>query len=126
PSPELMLYFIPVLGPMVIYSWLALRWAIEQFQREEVLFREAERLDLVLWFRSLFRDKEPLPSTGQALFCFALVLALSRLSVSFGEHLDLLVQQGVRYLAFVATPPLFMAIFVTSRPRDVLKLRLPP
>ena len=41
------LYFIPVLAPMVIYSWLALRWAIEQFQREEVLFREAERLDLL-------------------------------------------------------------------------------
>src|SRR5581483_3523072 len=130
PSPELMLYFIPVLGPMVIYSWLALRWAIEQFQREEVLFREAERLDLVLWFRSLFRDKEAWPSTGQALFCFGLVLALSRLSISLSgrtqEPWQVLVQQAVGYLAFVATPPLFMAMFVTTRPRDVLCLRLPP
>jgi sodium transport system permease protein len=60
------------------------------------------------------------------LFCFALVLALSRLSISFGETLPLLVQQVVRYLAFVATPPLFMAMFVTTWPRHVLGLRLPP
>ena len=40
---------------MVIYSWLALRWAVEQFQSEEVLFREAERLDVGLWLRRLFR-----------------------------------------------------------------------
>ena len=44
PDVDLWGYFVPVLAPMVVYSWLALRWAIEQFQREEVLFREAERL----------------------------------------------------------------------------------
>ncbi len=70
------LYFIPVLAPMVVYSWLALRWAIEQFQREEVLFREAERLDVGLWLRRLFRDKEALPTAGEAFFCFALLLVL--------------------------------------------------
>jgi sodium transport system permease protein len=123
---ELSVYFVPVLGPMVIYSWLALRWAVEQFQREEVLFREAERLDLGLMLRNMFRDKEPLPSTGQALFCFVLLLVLSWLALSFGGRLDPLVQQGVRYLAFVAAPPLFMALFVTSRPRQTLGLRAPP
>ena len=126
PSGELMVYFIPVLAPMVIYSWLALRWAIEQFQREEVLFREAERLDIALWLRSMFREKEPLPTTGQALFCFGLVLALSRFSISFGERLPLTVQMGIRYLAFVASPPLFMALLVTTRPLSTLGLRRPP
>ena len=48
-------YFVPVLGPTVLYGWLALRWAVTQFQREEVLFREAERLDIGLWLRRLFR-----------------------------------------------------------------------
>src|SRR5205085_5103723 len=90
PSWSHSLYFVPVLAPMVIYSWLALRWAIEQFQREEVLFREAERLDLGLWLKSLFREKDVLPSTGQALFCFGLVLVLSRLSIGFGERWQLL------------------------------------
>ena len=64
------LYFVPVLAPIVLYSWLALRWAIEQFKREEVLFREAERLDMGLWLRRLFREKEATPSTAMAFFCF--------------------------------------------------------
>src|SRR5262249_56335915 len=33
----LWVYFVPVLAPMVIYSWLALRWAIGQFQRAQDL-----------------------------------------------------------------------------------------
>jgi sodium transport system permease protein len=52
-----LLYFVPVLASMVLYSWLALRWAVGQFRREEVLFREAERLDVGLWLRRLFRRK---------------------------------------------------------------------
>src|ERR1700677_1894400 len=70
-------YFVPVLAPIVLYSYLALRWAIAQFHREEVLFREAERLDLKLWFLRLFREKEETPSTGQAFFIFSMVLGLN-------------------------------------------------
>ena len=126
PDRTLWLYFIPVLVPMVIYGWLALRWAIEQFQREEVLFREAERLDLGLWFKRLFRDKDALPSTGQALFCFLLVLASTGLSLRTGNRTAPAVQLLVIYLAFVAAPPLFMALVLTRRPRDGLALRSAP
>ncbi len=120
------LYFIPVLAPMVIYSWLALRWAIEQFQREEVLFREAERLDVGLWLRRLFREKEALPTTGQALFCFALLMVLRWLSLGFGRDRSVLDVTAVCQLAFTAAPPLFMALLLTTRPRLGLALRLPP
>ena len=48
-------YFFPVLAATGIYGWLALRWAVWQFQREEVLFREAERLEVGLWLRRLIR-----------------------------------------------------------------------
>jgi sodium transport system permease protein len=119
------LYFIPVLAPIVLYSWLALRWAVEQFKREEVLFREAERLDVGLWLRRLFREKEPLPSAGQACFCFALILFLRTLSFDQAGG-SLLVRTGVTYLAFVTAPPLFMALLLTTRPRQALALRLPP
>src|SRR5205085_10196049 len=95
PDPALWLYFVPVLVPMVIYGWLALRWAIIQFQREEVLFREAERLDVGLWLRRLLREKEPRPSAGQALFCFTLILALSWFSLGLGS--ELLVTSIVRF-----------------------------
>jgi len=111
---------------MVIYSWLALRWAIGQFQREEVLFREAERLDVGLWLRKLLRDKEALPSAGEAIFCFVLILALRWISFGVGQHLSLLARTGIAQLAFVAAPPLFMAVMLTTRPRLGLALRRPP
>jgi sodium transport system permease protein len=125
-DPGLYLYFVPVLAPMVIYSWLALRWAVWQFQREEVLFREAERLDLGLWLKRLLGEKEALPTAGEALFCFAAILGLRWLSFGIGEQLPLLARTGVGQLAFVATPPLFMAILLTTRPGRGLGLRLPP
>ncbi len=126
PGPKLWSYFLPVLAPMVLYSWLALRWAVEQFQREEVLFREAERLDLRLWLRALLRDKEVLPTAGEALCCFGLILALRWLSFSTGTRLSLLARTGIGQLAFVATPPLFMALLLTRRPRRGLGLHRPP
>jgi sodium transport system permease protein len=118
-------YFVPVLAPIVLYSWLALRWAVDQFQREEVLFREAERIDVRLWVQRLFRDKDAVPSAGQALFCFGLILTLRWLSFGFGERLAVPARIGVSYLAFVAAPPLLMALLLTTRPRQGLSLRLP-
>src|SRR5260370_1396015 len=120
------LYFVPVLLPIVLYSGLALHWAIEQFKREEVLFREAERLEIGLWLRRLFRDKEALPSVGQAFFCFALIIAMRWLApITLGQA-SLVTASAVNYLAFVATPPLFMALLLTTRPRQGLALRWPP
>ncbi|HLN28080.1 MAG TPA: ABC transporter permease subunit/CPBP intramembrane protease [Gemmataceae bacterium] len=120
------LYFIPVLVPVFLYSLLALRWAIEQFKREEVLFREAERLDLRLWIQRLFREKDFLPSTGQAFFCFGLIVALRWLSFGGDAQGSLVARTSIIYLAFVTTPPLFMAMLLTTRPRLGLGLSIPP
>ena len=57
-------YFLPVLLPTLVYGWLALRWAVDLFNREDVVFREAEVFDLRLWLRHLVRDKEPTPGAG--------------------------------------------------------------
>src|SRR6476661_3760190 len=86
PAWEHGLYVIAVLAPMAVYCWLALRWAIEQFKREEVLFREAERIDLRLWLRHLFRDKELLPTAGEAMACFGLILGFRWLTMSLGSQ----------------------------------------
>src|SRR5262249_19564660 len=120
------LYFVPVLAPMVLYGWFALRWAIEQFKREEVLFREAERLDIRLWLRHLLRDKEPLPTTGQALACFALIVGLHWAAIGLGSDSAFLGRSGVGLLAFVATPTLFMALLLTTQPAQSLSIRPAP
>jgi sodium transport system permease protein len=119
------LYFGPVIVPIILYSWLALRWAIEQFRREEVLFREAERLDVGLWLRRVFREKEALPSTGQALFCFVLIMALRWLFFVAPGGDSLLVRTAIAYFAFAAAPPLFMSLILTTRPLLGLRLRRP-
>jgi sodium transport system permease protein len=128
PKPETTVwyFFVPVLAPMVLYSWLALRWAIDQFKREEVLFREAERLDIGLWLKQLFREKERLPTAAEAVFCFLLIVVLNRLTLAIGDPRLLLVREGIRYVAFTAAPPLFMALLLTTRPRQGFALRLPP
>lgn len=119
-------YFVPVLAPMVVYSWLALRWAIAQFQREEVLFREAERLDLGLWLRRLWREKEEMPTLGEAAFCFGLIFGLHWLAFGAAGRLPVLALTGVAQLAFVATPALIMAVVLTTQPARGLGLRAPP
>jgi len=119
------LYFVPVLAPIVLYSYLALRWAIDQFQREEVLFREAERIDVGLWIKHLFREKEETPATGQAFFMFGLLMALHWLSLSFGGALSIVTHTAVRELAFVATPPLLMTMLLNTKPLLGLRLKWP-
>jgi sodium transport system permease protein len=127
-SPEQIpwLYFAPVLGPLLFYGWLALRWAIEQFRREEVLFREAERLDIGLWLRRLFRDKDATPSTAMAFCCFGVVMALRWLSLGLAPTLGLVQSSGIGLVAFMAAPPLFMALLLTRRPAESLALCRPP
>jgi sodium transport system permease protein len=119
-------YFLPVFGTVLLYSWLTLRWAIWQFQREEVLFREAERWPLGLWLRQIFRRSEALPSLGQAMLCLAVLLVLRWFSLRLGsQRLELLERNTIMWLAFVAAPPLFMSLLLTTRPRLTLALYWP-
>ncbi len=119
------LYFLPVFGTIAIYSWIALRWAVRQFQSEEVLFREAERIEIGLWLRRLFREKEALPTPALVLLCFAMLLGLRWFSTYLGGGWSLWVRTTVLLLAFVAAPPMFMALVLTKRPRRTLNWYLP-
>jgi sodium transport system permease protein len=119
------IYLAPVLVPLASYCYIALYWAAVQFNREEVLFREAERLDLKLWVRRLFREKEPLPSATMAIVCFFMVLLLNWFgSLATGATLSPTVI-AVRLIAFVAAPAVLMAVLLTSSPRQTLRLRWP-
>ena len=118
-------YFVPVLAPVGLYSWLALRWAIEQFNREEVLFREAERLDLLLWVKRLLREKEPVPTAGQAFFCLGVLIGLRWLTLGLGGRWSPEVSTAISQLAFVAMPPIFMILLLNTQPGAGLYLRWP-
>src|SRR5262249_706976 len=99
------------------------------------LFREGERFELGLWLRRLARDKEPLPTFSEALFCFVIIMLLQFFATGYmhdhigpGARLDsaammklLLVQQ----LAIMAAPALLMGLLLTSNVREPLRLRWP-
>ncbi|MFV0445198.1 MAG: ABC transporter permease subunit/CPBP intramembrane protease [Planctomycetaceae bacterium] len=131
--PYLPAYAVAVVISSLGYSALALWWAVEQFNSEEVLFRESERFELGPWLRHLFRDRGPLPSFSEAGFCLVLILVLQFasfgvLSASLQGALTterLLIVQTLYLLVTVGTPPVVMAVLLTRDPLGSLKLRLP-
>ena len=130
-------YVIPVLLTSIGYSLLALWWAIEQFNREDVLFREAERFELRLWIRHIFRDKEATPSFTEAGLCFLLIMFLQFGAMKFmgqviqsastdGEQSQRMMQILLsQQLVIIACPALFMGLLLTTSMKRTFRLRLP-
>ena len=126
------LMFMPlVVGVTVGCCLLAIRWAIDQFNNESVLFRETERWSLGLWLRHLARDRAATPSFGEAILCGVLLLLMQffvRLKIAGGmpeSWSEFARTQMVSMIAMIGTPPLLMAILLTKSPRETLLLRLP-
>lgn len=122
-------FAIPVTVVTLAGCWLAIRWAVEQFHSESVLFRESERFDLGLWLRHVFRDREPTPRPAEAILCGLVILLVHFfLNVSVAPNsrpqsfaLLVLVVQVVAVL----TPALIMTVVLTSRPWQTLRLGWP-
>jgi sodium transport system permease protein len=120
-------FFVPVLVPTLVYAAVALRWAVDQFQRESVLFREAEQFSISAWLRHLIRDREPLPSGGQVTLCFALILTLSWFLLQFlaFQGADLTLSTVVAGQLVILIPPVIMAVVFTRAPHRTLRLAWP-
>jgi len=56
---DVWVYFVPVLGSLIVCNVLALRWAVSQFRREEVLFRDAQGMDMLGRFWRRLRPRRP-------------------------------------------------------------------
>ena len=126
-------FILPVIGVTLIGCWLAIRWAVEQFNKESVLFREGERLDVGMWLRHLVRDREDTPSPAEAVFCGVIILAIVFvLNMAFAgaqraplTFRDVAVSTLVLQLTAILTPALLMAIMLTGRPDKTLLLGKP-
>lgn len=124
-------YILPVMLVTLACILLAVRWAIDQFNKESVLFRESERFDMGLWLKHLVRDRGDTPSVAEAIFCGVLILvvqffmslAMKNEPRSFNDFMMMIV---VSQLVVIATPALIMTIMLTRRPRKTLLLRKPP
>ncbi len=118
-----------VIGVTLAACMLAIRWAVDQFNSESVLFRESEHLDMGLWLRHLLRDRQATPSLAGAVFC-AMVIILSHFFLGFSiaqpndfggfARMALITQ-----LTVILTPALLMTVMLTSSPGKTLLLKLP-
>ncbi|GAB4135319.1 MAG: ABC transporter permease subunit [Planctomycetaceae bacterium] len=129
-------YAIPVLVTSIGYSLLALWWAIDQFSRESVLFRESERFELGLWIRHILRDKQQTPSFAEGGFLFVVIMLLQFGAMKFmqdiigrtapeGRGIVMLQMLVVQQVAIIATPALIMGLILTSSMKETFRLRLP-
>lgn len=120
----------PVVVVTLACCMFAIRWAVDQFNSESVLFRESERLDFGLWLKHLLRDREATPTVSGAVFCGVLILMV-RFFMGFAlpspDSFNQLVSiTVVTQLVVIGTPALLMTIMFTASPAATLLLRRPP
>ncbi len=127
------LRYVPVVGLVTVACCVAsIRWAVEQFNSEAVLFRESERLDLGLWLKNVFRNRQPTPTASAAVVCAISILVLkvfielaaSRSSAAFTFR-NFAVQTILLQVAVILGPALILAFSLTTSPIETLRLRLP-
>jgi sodium transport system permease protein len=127
---QALLYLLPVIGVTLGCCLLAVRWAIDQFNNESVLFRENERLDLVGGLVHLIRHRPDTPTVAMAIAC-GLVILLLRFFVGMGlpvpdSWTGIAVLALVSLVGLIAVPAVTMALMLTRRPARTLLLRPAP
>jgi len=129
-SVQALPFVIPVTGVTLIGCMLAIRWAVDQFNRESVLFRESERLDLRLWLRHLLRDRGATPSIAEAVFCFVLILIIqffmSLAQPAVQSFADVAQSVFVHQVVVIALPALLMTVLLTRDRLQTLQLKRRP
>jgi sodium transport system permease protein len=126
---EALKYLPIVAGVTSLSCWFAIRWAVDQFNNEAVLFRESERFSLGLWMRQMIVKREDAPTVGEALFC-GFTLLVIRFFSSFvmplpRDFVGFLNTTLVIQIALIATPACLMAIILTRQPLGTLGVRAP-
>ncbi len=134
-TTSLIAYAIPVLVSSFGYSMLAIWWAIELYNNENVLFRESEKFDLRVWLRQLTRPRDAVPAFPEAVFCFIGILILQLAAMTFMQpdmsgspeqlHQQMLKLLCIQQLVTIACPAVFMGIMLTTSPRATFRLRAP-
>jgi sodium transport system permease protein len=122
-------YAAPVVAVTAGCCWLAIRWAVRQFQSESVLFRQGERIGLRFWLQHIIRDRGETPSVAEALLCGLIILLVTFFA---GLHAvrpevwsDFVRMVATTQFGLVAVPALIMTVFLARSPRQTLLLKMP-
>ncbi|MDA7952140.1 MAG: CPBP family glutamic-type intramembrane protease, partial [Pirellulaceae bacterium] len=129
---QALIYCLPVIGVTGVCCWIAIRWATNQFQNEEVLFSGSERFSVGVWLKHLIRDRGATPGFSEALMCAMAILLIRFFANAFmagsSQTIDFsnIVSTTLTIqLAFILTPALIMTVFLTTNYRKTLSLKIP-
>ncbi len=110
-------FSVPVILVTGVCCAMSLRWAVDQFNRESVLFRENEQFGLGIWLRHLLRDRSDTPNFAESMLCAVLILIIGffgRLFAAMPDSWDMFRNHTIiTLIAFIATPAAMMAILLT-------------
>ncbi len=126
---EALLYAGPVLLTTALCCFFAIRWAVDQFNNEDVLFRESERFSLGLWLRRLFHEPAATPTAGAAILCGVVILLIrffAGLTCAMPTTWNGFVLVTVLTMIFlVAGPAILFAKALTSQAANTLLIAKP-
>ncbi len=122
-------FAFPVAAVTLGGCYYAIRWAVLQFNNEQVLFRDADRFDLRAWLRHLVSERREVPTPALAVVCgllillvrFALTNAFSRWPIQAG----LIRLAVITQLAVIAAPVLLMTFLFARSMARTWRLRTP-
>jgi sodium transport system permease protein len=120
-------YLPVVLGVTLLACLMAVRWAVDQFNSETVLFREGERFSPRVWMRHFLRERQATPTAAAALSCGLLILLVHFfLSLALAKAPEgFFLQAVVTQVAVILLPTVLMTAVAVRSPRQTLQLRLP-
>lgn len=107
--------------------YLAVSWAVVQFQQESVLFRPVERFSIVAWLLSILNRQQAWPSVSQVVVLVGLIAGLKIFLQGVAPHpVDwssfvahtLIVLGGA-----VALPAILLAIVMTKNAAQTLQMQ---
>ena len=125
-----LLHLPTVIAVTVVCCFLSMRWAIRQFESENVMFRDSERSSVAQWIKNVWRQREDTPTTSESILGGLLILvslffgrlALSGMPLNWTSVVQstIVIQVGI-----ILAPALIMATMLTRSVRKALRLHRP-
>lgn len=120
---EAMIHLPIVILVTVFCCWMAIRWAVRQFESESVMFNEGGRWDLRTWLRHLWRDRQDTAQPSIALLAGVLILVIKFFAQFFIKpDLSIITSMVLVQVGMILLPCVIMAILLTRSPRRALRI----
>ena len=108
---------------------ISVRWAVDQFNSEAVLFRESEKFNLQKWFRRLLTTRVSKPTPLAAILCGIAILSLKYFSTFVAQSSNLQISFVINVLfsqfCVILLPVIVLVAISSSSVRKTLRLNVP-